>query len=390
MEIRLLANGYKDNEQLYTDFLNDQIDYSKDYFSNQTVQINEAPDFPIYIATKNEIKRKNEFFEAFRVISKSYLDLDRDLIMDGTFWHSLLITQKRDYILQKYPTVKNSYKDFKNIVLKKFDWENYIYKCILATQYINDNINDNDTRNRYYELIINNLDVFNYIIKYPVFRNEKFLINILDIIDELNISKLAKAEIKGRDDLGKDERYGRRVIFELNKSYPVIMAPMIDKEELKKYFIIFLNYYYDVTKIIPEEEIPEEILVNKGSDQIDSFNKQSLVYRDSEIDKETPIDAISKINQTSSTVLTVEPKLETLINDSFKQKEKSDAIISFLNDNNLTYIDNRSIDGSIWVIGNKSIESYLIPLKQKGIQFRYKPIGSRVTKFRASWVLSEN
>ena len=77
-----------------------------------------------------------------------------------------------------------------------------------------------------------------------IFRNNKFLLNILlDIIQELDLSKTLKAKIKDRDDLGKDERIGRRVIFELNKSYPVIMSPMMNKEELKDVFLKFLSYY---------------------------------------------------------------------------------------------------------------------------------------------------
>lgn len=121
----------------------------------------------------------------------------------------------------------------------------YSFKCILLAQYINDNIKDEEEKLRYYNLIIENLDLYNYIIKYEIFRNDKFLLNILDIIDDLNLSKTLKAKIKGRDDLGKDERVVRRVIFELNKSYPVIMSPMMEKEELKEVFLSFLNYYDD-------------------------------------------------------------------------------------------------------------------------------------------------
>jgi len=99
-------------------------------------------------------------------------------------------------------------------------------------------------RNRYYELIVNNLDVYNYIIKYAIFRNDKFLINVLDIISENNLSEILKANIKDRDDLGADERYGRRVVFEMNKSYPVVMVPTLNKEELENIFLENLGKYY--------------------------------------------------------------------------------------------------------------------------------------------------
>src|SRR5699024_2347351 len=94
-----------------------------------------------------------------------------------------------------------------------------------------------------------NLDLYNYIIKHEISRNGALLINILDIIDELDLSSLLKAKIKGREDLGDDERYGRRVMFEFNKSYPIIMAPMLEKDQLKEVFIEFLGYYHHVTEI---------------------------------------------------------------------------------------------------------------------------------------------
>lgn len=103
-----------------------------------------------------------------------------------------------------------------------------------------------------------NLDVVNYVIKYVIFRNDIFLIKILTIIDKYNISKITKARVK-EDDLkgrpaehlpmGKDERYGRRVIFEFNKAYPVLMVPMLSDEELEEKFFEYLNMYYDISTI---------------------------------------------------------------------------------------------------------------------------------------------
>ncbi len=195
-----------------------------------------------------ENTRSQLFLKAFEVISKKYLNTDRDIHFDEVFWHSLLCVYKRDFLIKEYPQILDKQSNFNNIVIKKFDWENYIYKCILGAQYINDNVKDEEEKLRYYSLIIENLDLYNYIIKYEIFRNDKFLLNILDIIDDLNLSKTLKAKIKGRDDLGKDERVGRRVIFELNKSYPVIMSPMMEKEELKEVFLLFLSYYDDSFK----------------------------------------------------------------------------------------------------------------------------------------------
>jgi len=180
-------------------------------------------------------------------MTNSYLNTDRDIHLNELFWHSLLVTTKREYLLEHYPQITEGINYFRNIVTKKFDWENYIYKCILGAQYINDSVENETDRQRYYNLLVENLDLFNYIIKYEIFRNKEFLINVLDVIDELNLSKVLKAKITGRDDLGKDERVGRRVIFEFNKSYPIVMSPMLEKEELKEVFLEYLGYYYDTS-----------------------------------------------------------------------------------------------------------------------------------------------
>ena len=66
---------------------------------------------------------------------------------------------------------------------------------------------------------------------------------------KLDLAKVMKAKIKNRPDLGKDERVGRRVIFESNKSYPVVLSPMLDKESLKEPFLEYLSYYYDINEI---------------------------------------------------------------------------------------------------------------------------------------------
>ena len=148
-----------------------------------------------------------------------------------------------------YPRVGESIKDFRNIVLEKFDWENYIYKYVLVAQYVKDNTDNEDDKKRYYNLIVENLDMFNYMIKYEVFRNDIFIINVLDIINDNSLSAILKAKIKDRPDLGKDERDGRRVLFEFNKAYPIVMSPMLEKEELEELFMKYLGYYYDLSKL---------------------------------------------------------------------------------------------------------------------------------------------
>ena len=251
MKIRLLNKSCIGSEQFYQDFLNNQIKDKEEYFTEEYVYIDKAPYFPIYLNIGDEEKRNELFLEAFETISKYYLETDRDVHMSGIFWYTLFCTEHREYIMEQYPNITEDIKQFGNIVLKKFDWESYIYKCVLGAQYVTDRVENEEKRRRYYRLIVENLDMYNYIIKYEIFRNDCFLLNILDIInDHEGLSKILKAKIKDRPDLGKDQRYGSRVIFEFNKSYPIIMSPMMEKEELEELFFEYLGYYYDLNRFI--------------------------------------------------------------------------------------------------------------------------------------------
>lgn len=252
MKIRLLKDGYKKDELLYAAFKAGEV-IDEDYFSEDYVGIDAAPDFPIYMGKGSEVQKKQDFLEAFRVIEQSYVHLDRDIHFNELFWHSLFVTVKRNYIVDHYPQVLENYREFTNIVLKGFDWENYVYKCILAVEYVGDAQELRYAKETYYELIVDNLDVFNYIIKYAIFRNDDFLVKTLTIINELGISEILKAKISDRPDLGKDERYGRRVIFELNKAYPVLMSPLLDVEAFKVEFVKALGNYYDVSEIMEKD-----------------------------------------------------------------------------------------------------------------------------------------
>lgn len=243
MKIKLLKEDYKRDEQLFQAFVDGTILTDETLFSDEVIEIPEAPDFPIYMGRGSEEERKVAFLQAFEVIRDSYAQLEREVSFDERFWHSFLVTEKRSFIIENYPDAIESVSKFKNIVLKKFDWENYIYKCLVAVEYIEESTDLVLSKEQYYELIVDNLDVYNYIIKYPVFRNDAFLIKILTIIHELDISSIMKSKIKERPDLGKDERYGRRVIFEMNKSYPIMMAPLMDIETLKEECIKALALY---------------------------------------------------------------------------------------------------------------------------------------------------
>lgn len=243
MQVKLLNEGYRDNEQIYNDFINGNISYDNDYFSNESLTVYGVPDFPIYMPSKKDAKEK--FREAILIIKNHYIMSNRDIHMSQKFWHSLLIGYKQEYLLKEYPKIKDDFNYFRNIVTKKFDWENYIYKCVLAAEYVHDfNFNNETEETDFIDYFYNNLDVYNYILKYPIFRNSDFVINFLQIIEEENLGEIFKEKVKGRTDLGKDERYGRRVLFELNKKYPVVLSPFMEKEDLKHEVLDALKVYY--------------------------------------------------------------------------------------------------------------------------------------------------
>ena len=232
MEIKLLKKDFN-RDTLYNDFKAGLIDKNSDYVSDETVEIIANSDFPIYLA--GPYGTFDNFKEAIEVLQADYIHTDREIHLNQRFWHSLLVLYKRDYIVSNYPEVLEDRKKFDNIVLKKFDWENYIYKCVLAAEYIYDQEYENEAEEtEFIRTIYNNLDLYNYLIKYAIFRNSTFIINFLTAIEEEGLSDILKKQIKDRPDLGKDERYGRRVVFELNKNYPIVMSSFLEKEELKE------------------------------------------------------------------------------------------------------------------------------------------------------------
>ena len=136
MQINLLTDGFKDSEKFYQAFLDDTLQQSS-FVSDAYVNIPTAlPDFPIFFAIRDPKERENEYCKMIKIIAEYVINLDRDIFMDERFWHSWFSLYKREYLLNTYPQIKEDYNTFKNIVIKRFDWENYIYKAILIAQYV--------------------------------------------------------------------------------------------------------------------------------------------------------------------------------------------------------------------------------------------------------------
>ena len=260
MRINLLKSRYKNDEEFYKAFKEDTLEESG-FISDRSVFIpNEIPDFKLDFNGKTLEQRMEEYVPVIDIMDKYVITLERDIFMDECFWHSLFCIYRRELYIDMYPEIMESYSRFKKIMLKPFDWANFIYRIILIAQYVSEE--RPNEKEKYYRAILDNLDLCNYVLKYEVFRNGHFLMNIMDIIMDNDLSALLKSRIKNRPDIGKDERYGRRVMQEFNNSYPMIMSPMLDKETLEKYFMQFLSYYAELN----DDELEQNALPEKDNE----------------------------------------------------------------------------------------------------------------------------
>src|SRR5699024_8800826 len=156
VNLKLLKKEKLRTEEFYNSFIAGTIQDNPEFFSDKTIIINDVPDFPIYMGNRFDPNIDEDFSEAILTLYSYYIDTERDTHLNELFWYSLFVLEKRDYLLNKYPKIKDSISDFHNIVLKKFDWESYIYKCVLAAEYIKSNDIDEYKIEYYVDLIINN------------------------------------------------------------------------------------------------------------------------------------------------------------------------------------------------------------------------------------------
>lgn len=247
MQIKILSKDFKNNEKLYKDFKENKINFEADYFTDEHFSIEKAPDFPIYFGGKG-IDYTDQYIEAVKVIIDNYIELDRSIHLNGIFWFSLMM-YKRDYIFKKYSSSLKDIKNLNNIVFKAFNWENYIYKCVLMAEYLTDaGIKEEEKIEKYVKIMVNNLDVYNYLIKSRTYRNSEFVLKFLLAIDELGISNIMKRKLPTND--GKDKRVGRNIIAELNLLYPLDYHHLYSLEELKIEIMLRLEKYLSKADIL--------------------------------------------------------------------------------------------------------------------------------------------
>jgi len=249
MKIRKINPEKLNSHKIFDYYKSNNEKIESSIFLDEYYEVENAPFFPIYLAERDENIRKDKFLLAFEIMRDSYLELGLDLILDKYFWYSLFLTELKEKIKEEYPKSLETEKNFRNIVFKKFDWESYVYKIVLGSKYILEEVENLSEHEKYFELIVKNLDIYNYILKSEIFRNGSFLKKVLDVIDKKKCSEIIKSKVKDEVkkrfniDLKNDERVGRRVISEFSKSYPVVFVHALEYNEFEEYFIKYLNMY---------------------------------------------------------------------------------------------------------------------------------------------------
>ena len=243
MKIRKLSNSI-DNNTLLRYFSYGNLISEDSLFENETFFVNGFEYFDPYVGSLNNEAYFQKMIRLFTNVSNviDKYSIPSNYYEDGSFWKSIFLTQYREELNNTYPSIIRDESTFSNVIGKKWGWENYIFKAILVKKLLL-NSQRYFTTTELYETVAENIDVFNYLIKTPIFRNNEFILKILRIIKDENLSNISKRRILNRPDLGNDERVGRRAIYEMNKIYPIIFIHNLEVDQLKKIYIKAINKY---------------------------------------------------------------------------------------------------------------------------------------------------
>lgn len=245
MRIRLLNDGYLESEELYNHFIKNSIDYDAEYFSNTYIDVDiDAVDFPIYYGMGQKDVKLMYLLESVEKIYDNYLNLPLDILYNSRFWHSLII-DKRDYVMELYgDEILKSYSRYRNIVMRKLDWENYIFKSIYIARALKEIEIPRENFKDFITKIFNNFDAFNYLLKTSIFVNPKFTHMFINAIENKSLSEAMKKRKKN----DRDDGVSRLVIQELNLNYPMQIPHLLNQEELDEEVERLCNKYYKLLK----------------------------------------------------------------------------------------------------------------------------------------------
>lgn len=171
-EIYLLKDPILDEQDFYESFLKGTLE-EKGYFSDQRVQVPDVEEFIFYI-NSSQSGSKDLFRNLVQIMMDYFVDLKQEIFLDQNFWRSYISTKLRNSTIRNHPQIRENFDNFRIIVLRALDWENYLYKAAIYGSILRDRLADANERDQYIDLIHENMDLFNYILKKRVFRNDVY------------------------------------------------------------------------------------------------------------------------------------------------------------------------------------------------------------------------
>ena len=241
-ELYLLKEPIVNEEDFYVSFLRGSLE-EEGYFSNQKVEIPDVEEFIFYIGSGRQEERKEIFKKLIKLMMHSFVDMKQEVFLSQNFWLSYISSKLRTSVIKNHPKIQESFSEFKLIVLRDLDWENYLYRAAIYGSILHDRVADSEELDEYIDVINENMDVFNYILKKRVFRNDQFIFNMLQLLRRYTGTELIQF-LKFRDQtvMGRDVSPGRLLLTEMNTAYPTVLFPMLDYESFEDLFFQYLNH----------------------------------------------------------------------------------------------------------------------------------------------------
>lgn len=241
-DVFLLKEPIEDEKDFYESFLKGTLQ-ENNYFSDIKVTVPDVEDFITYGGNKNKKNNNKEVFKNLvKIFINNFVDLTQEIYMSPNFWKSYLVSKLRMSIIRNHPQINESFNAFKLIVLREFNWENYLYKAAIYGNILVDRVADESLRDEYIDIIYDNSDTFNYILKKKAFRNDNFIFNMICLLyenKEYDLGGFLKKSFSYKD--SRDIRVNRIILEEMNAAYPTILFPILDYEDFKSIFFQYIN-----------------------------------------------------------------------------------------------------------------------------------------------------
>lgn len=240
-EIYLLKDPIVNELDFYNSFLRNTLK-EDNFFTDTKVEVPDLDEFITYSGNANKNSSKI-LGDLIKIMLYNFIDLKQDIYMSQNFWMSYLVSKLRMSLFRNHPTISENFNTFRLIVLRKFDWENYLYKATIFANVLNDKLQDKDLLDDYIDVILNNMDLFNYILKLSSLRNDNLIYNMITLLYENKDSKLSSfLKYRSKDTIDVDASPARLVLLEFNTTYPAILFPMLNYDDFKAIFFKYLNH----------------------------------------------------------------------------------------------------------------------------------------------------